>query len=448
MFNDTKYVLGILLSFFMVSESFAVGASGFATQFVGAKAMGQANTFVAEADDPSAVYFNPAGLTQLKETQVTVGLAGMIPFGDRSGNGVPDDRMKREATVQPNFFAGGKVPVLNDKMAAGICLFSPFGMSTDWAPTSSVRYVSTVSQFEMLDTNPSVAYEVSPAVSLGAGVDYVNLMNTISQSQTNQAGANDALTGTIGDASPDGTSKLSGHGSGWGYNVGALYKPLEKHSFGASYRSQVRIPIRGSIELSNLSATTQNNFNFATSNYSADATTSIILPASAILGYAYKPTDQWTLLADYEWTQWNTFQNQDIAINESDPGRLAFLTGDPTNNVSSVQRHWHNVSAGGVGANFMANKAWQLRGGYAYFEKTAPNDTFSPDIPDASIHLLALGLSRSWDSVVLDFAFHGYFYVNRTVNNTVGNTSGATVNGTYKNFTPVLGLNATYKFGK
>src|SRR5476649_2035246 len=81
-----------------------VGSSGFSTQFVGAKALGQGNAFVAEADDPSAVYFNPAGMSQLQGTQLSVGAAGLLPFTDRSGAGVPDDSMKRELGVLPNFY--------------------------------------------------------------------------------------------------------------------------------------------------------------------------------------------------------------------------------------------------------------------------------------------------------------------------------------------------------
>ncbi len=172
------------------------------------------------------------------------------------------------------------------------------------------------------------------------------------------------------------------------------------------------------------------------------------MPASILAGYAFKPTNQWTLLADYEWTQWNTFQSQDVAISETDPFRLAFLTGDPTNNVSHTSRDWHNVSSVGLGANFKANEAWQLRGGYAYFEKTVPNHTLSPDVPDAPINLVTAGFSRTWESIILDFAFNAYIYTKREVNNTVGNAVGASVNGTYKTWAPAVALNLTYKFGK
>lgn len=289
----------------------------------------------------------------------------------------------------------------------------------------------------MVNVNPSVAYKVLPSLSLGVGADYVNLMNITAKSQINQS----AVGGV------DGNSDLSGHGSGWGYNVAALYKPLEKHSFGLSYRSQVRVPVTGSIELSNLDPAVQGLFNFAGPTYMADAQTSIILPASVLAGYAFKPTDKWTLLADYEWTQWNSFNNQDVAINETDPSRLSLLTGNPSSNVSSTARNWRNVSAVGFGANYKVDEYWQFRGGYAFYEKTSPNDTFSPDVPDAASHLLTAGVSRSWTNLTIDFAFNAQFYVNRSINNTVGNAVGASVNGTYKTFLPAIGLNFTYKFG-
>jgi len=341
----------------------------------------------------------------------------------------------------PNFYLTSSLPATGDKLAVGVGLNSPYGVTTEWAPTSSVRYTTTKSEFELVNVNPSVAYQVLPTVSLGVGLDYVNLINTTAQSQINQAAANL-------DNSPDGTSKLSGHGDGWGYDVGALFKPFEKHSFGVSYRSQVRIPVRGDEELTNLSASSQADYNFNGTNYAAKATTDVILPANAILGYQFKATDRWSFLADYEWTQWNTFQSENIAIDESNPNRLTFLTGNPSSNVTTIPRNWHNVSSIGAGTNFKLNDAWQLRGGYAYFEKTAPNDTVSPDIPDSSIHMISAGFTRSWDSLILDFAFQAYIYVDRDVNNTVGNAVGGSVNGTYKTFVPVLGLNLTYKFGR
>ena len=45
-------------------------AAGFAVLQQGTAAMAQGNAFVAEADDPSAIFYNPAGLTQLKRPEI------------------------------------------------------------------------------------------------------------------------------------------------------------------------------------------------------------------------------------------------------------------------------------------------------------------------------------------------------------------------------------------
>src|SRR5207302_5587401 len=51
------------------------GAGGLSFSENGAAAAGKANAFVGEADDPSAIFYNPAGMTQLPGTQVMAGTA-------------------------------------------------------------------------------------------------------------------------------------------------------------------------------------------------------------------------------------------------------------------------------------------------------------------------------------------------------------------------------------
>ena len=61
----------LLVLLFTASTSFA---AGFRLPEAGAKAMGMGFAFTAQADDPSAIYFNPAGLTQLKGNNIMVGV--------------------------------------------------------------------------------------------------------------------------------------------------------------------------------------------------------------------------------------------------------------------------------------------------------------------------------------------------------------------------------------
>src|SRR5512141_2591601 len=66
-----KMVAVVLVLLFTASTSFA---AGFRLLESGSKAMGMGFAFTAQADDPSAIYFNPAGLTQLKGQNLMVGV--------------------------------------------------------------------------------------------------------------------------------------------------------------------------------------------------------------------------------------------------------------------------------------------------------------------------------------------------------------------------------------
>ena len=73
------------------------GAAGFAVDGQGAKAMGVANAFAAQADDPSAVVFNPAGLNR---------------------ESITDEAVEREKAIIRDALSG-KPEALREKIMAG-----------------------------------------------------------------------------------------------------------------------------------------------------------------------------------------------------------------------------------------------------------------------------------------------------------------------------------------
>src|SRR5437879_4883120 len=100
-----RHFLLALVSIASTSYLFGVGSGAFSNQVVSSKALGMGNAFAATADDPSAVFFNPAGLTQLKSAEISVGFAPHI-YGTnyRMDNGVENDSDKQTPIV-PNFYA-------------------------------------------------------------------------------------------------------------------------------------------------------------------------------------------------------------------------------------------------------------------------------------------------------------------------------------------------------
>ena len=79
-----------LLSAFLVKNGFCAGSGAFRIEVPDAEAMGKGSAFVAQADNPSAIYYNPAGLTQLKgKTYLSLGASAIQPFctyKNNSGN--------------------------------------------------------------------------------------------------------------------------------------------------------------------------------------------------------------------------------------------------------------------------------------------------------------------------------------------------------------------------
>jgi len=206
--------MGMLISGFgFRSPSWGVGASGLSTQFMSVKALGQANAFVAQADDPTAVYFNPAGLLQLPDWQITLGLTGVTVDTMYKGQNVKQS-MEDNFAGLPHIFITHLFP--SKKWALGLGISVPYGLATEWAKTSFARYVATESSLETLHYNPSMAYQMNPVLSLGVGVDYLDVMKIDQSTQINQSpdgdgtqqlevrGGNGATTrGCYGDPIPN-----------------------------------------------------------------------------------------------------------------------------------------------------------------------------------------------------------------------------------------------------
>src|ERR1700690_3347725 len=80
-------------------------AAGFRLPEQDSAAMGMASAFVGQADNPSAVWYNPAGITQLEGTRVSGGVIGIYPeLTHENTNGTPDVS-KRTLHLPCQFYA-------------------------------------------------------------------------------------------------------------------------------------------------------------------------------------------------------------------------------------------------------------------------------------------------------------------------------------------------------
>jgi len=419
------------------TKTFAQIASGFhSPSSFGAKALAQGNAFSARADDATAIVFNPAGLSQLKKPQLSLGSSFVLPTVEYEGENITD-HMDTTVNMIPNLFFAS--PLLKNKLYAGIGITAPYGLSGEWEEDGFSRFVVTDFFMSIINVNPTITYKPFPFISIGAGLDYYYGESDL-EKRLNIGIMNSSLTGApIDESTPEGFQDLDDiHGDGVGYNIGLLYHPAARHSFGISFRSKANIDFKGSLKLSGLSGATKTFF--GTDNFSTTAETKISLPEMLTFGYAYKHDNRWSIEANLQWTNWSRF----------DVLRLDF---DTTNALleanNEEERNWDDTLGVAIGGEYSLNKALKIRGGYAFHETPVPSETFEPSIPQGSRHAVFTGFGYFWGKNLnkwIDFALGVAIYESREVDNSVGESLNNSIDGKYDSVDYLLALNFNYSF--
>jgi long-chain fatty acid transport protein len=409
----------------------------------GAKATGMGNAFVGQADDPSALFYNPAGITQLDGLQVIYG--GSVVYLDttfRSSTTGESTQLQDQFPLVPHFFATYKFKSW-DKLSVGLGIYTPFGLAVDWPDNWQGRFSSLNAKFRATIIQPTIAYEVTKDFSVAAGLRYANVSAEFQQMF-------DVGTGGSKARLWDGTADPIG------WNVGLLYKLPEKYatSIGLQFRSEIQANISGSAEFSGPAAALFKPTSFHSS---------FKMPPQLVGGISTKTIRNWTINAEVEWEGWNTIgsiplhftSTPDSAVNQQVLDKAGC-----TNQQGAAQagcRLWKNSRVYRIGAEYKPEgRPYAFRAGYFYDETPIPDNTFDANIPNANLHALTAGSGYEWDTqggslkkVGLDVAYLIGFYEKRSIDNSTinpDNQAGPTAFGSYSTTVHVLTVSLTFKF--
>jgi hypothetical protein len=101
--RKSKYLPWLAALGLLASVTGNVLAGGIEVPMQDAKSLGQADAFTAQADDPSAIFYNPAGLGQLKGTGITVGAFYLQPEFRLESTSDGSNPSNRLSIVLPHF---------------------------------------------------------------------------------------------------------------------------------------------------------------------------------------------------------------------------------------------------------------------------------------------------------------------------------------------------------
>ncbi|MCF6157636.1 MAG: hypothetical protein E3K32_03475 [wastewater metagenome] len=334
-----RFRLTIIFIFLSLLLHGVAAASGFRIVSQGAKATGMGNAFTATADDPSTIFYNPAGLIQMKGTNIYIGTAAVIPATKYTSPAGPYEYTDDQVFFPPHLYVSSDFGM--EKMSFGVGVYSPFGLGTKWDEEGIVRYEATETELATLNINPTVSFNILPNVSLGFGINYMR-SSVLLEKMVDQS----LVSGN------DGRFRLEGDGDGWGYNAGILYKPVERMSIGLAYRSRVKIDYRGSARLKNIAQAVQQAF--GGDYYETDADTGIEFPDIFNIGIAYRLTERFTLEVDGEWTRWSAFDSLDVKL-DKEVIPAGFVD-------SSTRKDWNDEWAVKLGIEYRAAKGFFSQG--------------------------------------------------------------------------------------
>ena len=434
-------------------------------------ASGVGNAYAGQAamvEDASVVFYNPAGMVHLDRAQFTAG------FSYLSGDGKFSAGEGTNAGGQPiaagdgtysdggDFLGSAFIPYMyyarpvNEKMAIGLGIFTPFGTNTDYDSDFVGGGFADQTQLKSIDIQPTFAYKINDELSVGFGVDIVYMKGLLSKSvdsvpysatldqnvqglmQTNpgldrataqglvaaQAGV--SATSPLFDSTYAGFEnhyEVSGDDWGTGWNVGVMWKPTDATTLGFAYRSEIEVVLEGDSEFANdfylyssqadavVPAGALSGNTSATVRKQASKVP-LTTPQSATFSIAHQLTNNLMLQGGATWTGWSSFKYFDVIATENTSGAADGFTDisdisaanglDDANGlnhgyIGHIVEEWKDVWAAAVGGSYQATPQLLVRAGYAYDQSPVTYKYRTARVPSSDRQWLTAGVQYRID---------------------------------------------------
>ena len=238
--KTNKTLLSTAVAFGLLSTSGVANAAGFQLAEYSATGLGRAYAGeAAMADNAGAQWRNPAMLTYLEGTQVSVGAIYVNPNIDVDGTSTYIDGPHNASShdfahdaIIPNFYLSHQY---NDKFAIGLAFGTNYGMETDLGKDFAAANFGNEASVTSMEANLNAAYKLNEALSIGGGIRYI------------------IADGSIGAVMPPQMNQLAGlplkymegDDTAWGWQVGTAWQINDNNRIGFAYKSAVDLTLEG-----------------------------------------------------------------------------------------------------------------------------------------------------------------------------------------------------------
>jgi long-chain fatty acid transport protein len=406
--GKSKYVTLIGMSAAALAASSAAiseaQAGAFGVREQSSYFMGDAYAGAAAGVDISSMFWNPAATAALPGFNSSSSYTGVIGRANETATG------GLFVTGSPPAFAPGLTPStdvgtaafvpasyvtlqLTDQLYAGVGLNAPFGFVTkpdnsSWAGSP----IATTTKVFSLDANPTIAYKITPTLTVGAGVqiEYFEI-------KLDRGSFNSLLLGPI---SPSRAYKADDVGVG--ATAGVLWQPREGTSLGLGYRSAVTVNVSG---LYTNGAFTAVPPGIPVPGFGAIANGKLTLPDEVTFSVRQAVTSQLTLLGTVEWDRWSSIGNVTAT------GAACASALFPAGTCETLHLNYDDGWFFSAGAEYAYSPWLTLRTGVGYEISPIKNSTRDILLPDSNRVHLNVGASYKWsDKITINAAYSHLFF--------------------------------------
>lgn len=310
----------------------------------------------AGVDDAMTLAYNPASISRLEGSHIFASagaIVSQVNFDrDYSTPRLGDNDGGNAGTVAATSSMAYVHDFGSDKWSAGIALVPLAGAGLDYSDDWVGRYQATEVTLLVMALSPTVAYQVTDKLSVGASV------------QATYAKLNIHLAGPRLDPSkPDGNASINGDDVIAGFTLGAMYELSDRTRFGLAYQSELKPKFDGDLKTT-----------AADLNVSTDTT----LPLGEYLRFSVHQDmdERWAVDFTVGWDNWSTLDNVLIATDR--------LSGGLTT-------EWHDTYHVAWGTQYKWDDAWTFTGGVAYDTNPVSSQNRTAQLPAGKQLRYALG---------------------------------------------------------
>lgn len=369
----TRKVWTVTGLFAVISAVSAVHAGGIALYEVGSPDVGLAAAgYAARAQEASTVFTNPAGMTLLPGTQVLVGiepLYGNLQFDTSSqtttgGNGdnaigfIPAGSLFVTTQVAPD-------------VSVGFGVFSYFGLALDYGDDWAGRFYVQNDKLQGLTLMPSIAWQVTPEFSVGAG------LNAMYATVEDEVALNN-----IAPRLADGQLKYEDSTWGYGGEFGVMYQFTKHTRIGATYLTPVDLNFKDNPRVTDLGPVLGGVLDRRQlTNLKMDMT----VPQMAMVSAYHELDEKWAVMGNVGWQQWSQFGQFGVEVDSANPKSV-------TVDINAKDT-WH--VAGGV--QYKPSQTWSFSTGLAYDSSMLDSKDESFTLPSGEAWRWGIGTTYTLD---------------------------------------------------